>query len=65
MMGLRTSHGVAAETYAEKTGRTLAEALPDVTDLVAAGYLIFDDDGLRATRSGRQRLNSVLTRLLG
>ena len=65
MMGLRTSRGVAADTYAEKTGRTLAEALPDVTDLVAAGFLVFDDDGLRATRSGRQRLNSVLTRLLG
>ncbi|MHA1565020.1 MAG: radical SAM family heme chaperone HemW [Alphaproteobacteria bacterium] len=66
MMGLRTRYGVAGDLFAEKTGRSLAEVLPKVAvkALVDNGFLHFDECGLRATRAGRQRLNSVLQRLL-
>jgi len=66
MMGLRTATGVAADDFAAKSGRTLAEALPTpaLKALVDGGFLVHDKAGLRATARGRQRLNSVLSRLL-
>jgi oxygen-independent coproporphyrinogen-3 oxidase len=32
--------------------------------LVEGGFLVSDNQGLRATEAGRQRLNAVLSRLL-
>ncbi len=66
MMGLRTREGVAAEVFEDRTGRTLVEALPDgaLSALIDGGFLVHDTGGLRATAHGRQRLNSVLAKLL-
>jgi len=66
MMGLRLGEGVTRERFRTETGGTIEAAL-DPTRLRAlcdAGFLLFDDAGLRATAAGRQRLNAVLTQLL-
>jgi len=66
MMGLRLAEGVAREAFRRETGTTLEAAL-DVAalqPLITGGFLILDETGLRATQSGRQRLNAVLGALL-
>ncbi len=66
MMGLRLVEGIDANSFAQRTGRSLGQAFsPAVTDrLVGAGYLELNTDRIAATVSGRQRLNAVLEALL-
>ena len=66
MMGLRLAEGVPRERF-----RLLLGAEPEsVLDarglamLVEGGFVTLDDDRLRATDAGRQRLNAVLARLI-
>ena len=66
MMGLRLREGVCAAGFERETGMALADFL-DATaleDLAAVGFIECDDVGIRATASGRMRLNAVLARLL-
>ncbi len=66
MMGLRLTEGVARTRLVEETGRDL-DALVDANrlkNLVEGGFLEVDTSTLRATREGRQRLNTVLSMLL-
>ncbi len=65
MMGLRLSEGVAASRFRAETGGDIATALgPRLGRLIEGGFLVLDQDRLRATASGRQRLNAVLAALL-
>ena len=62
LMGLRLSEGIGAAAFLERTGTSLASAL-DAGVLRAAeeaGYLDWHDDCLRATPSGRLRLDALL-----
>ena len=66
MMGLRLVEPVPRERFLRVAGG-MPEALLDAARLerlIAGGFLVLDDDGLRATDAGRQRLNSVLAALL-
>ena len=66
MMGLRLSEGISRTSFR----RVLDAELEDLLDparlesLTNAGYLELDPAGLRATASGRQRLNAVTGYLL-
>ncbi len=66
LMGMRLGEGVSRARFRAVTGRDVEAALDAtvLTDLVAGGFLVLDDAGLRATPAGRQRLNAVLARLL-
>ena len=67
MMGLRIAEGIPHARFAERTGRTIADALDPtrLARLVDGGFLVLDARGLRATPSGRLRLNAVTAALLG
>jgi oxygen-independent coproporphyrinogen-3 oxidase len=62
MMGLRLREGVDAERFAAETGRELSDFAD--RELVESGDLEWDGLRLRASESGRLRLNAVLGRLL-
>ena len=67
MMGLRLREGVGRERVRNETGQPL-EALLDAdrnASLIEGGFLVLDDDSLRATKAGRQRLDAVLAELVG
>ena len=66
MMGLRTTDGVRRARLIAETGHAIEETLDPkrLERLIAGGFLVIDDDGLRATAAGRQRLNAVLSDLL-
>jgi oxygen-independent coproporphyrinogen-3 oxidase len=66
MMGLRTAEGVPADRFEREGGRTMSEFIdPEaLADLIEAGWILSDSWGLRATGPGRQRLNSILARIL-
>jgi oxygen-independent coproporphyrinogen-3 oxidase len=66
MMGLRLATGIAREDFIAETGAGFEAAFPAdaLDDLVAGGFLEHDDNALRATPAGRQRLDAVLARLL-
>jgi oxygen-independent coproporphyrinogen-3 oxidase len=66
MMGLRLVEGVSRTRFAAETGEAIEEALDPtrLQDLAAAGFLAVDEQGIRATAAGRQRLNAVLAALL-
>ncbi len=66
MMGLRTIEGVDRARVTAECGRSIEDALdrPKIGRLVDGGFLVLDDDGLRATPTGRQRLNAVIGELL-
>jgi len=66
MMGLRLAEGVAAEAFETETGETLAAALDParLKRLAEGGFVVLDQQGLRATAAGRQRLNAVLAQIL-
>jgi len=66
MMGLRLREGVARARCKAVLGQDIETALdPErLVILVEAGFLELDDLRLAATPAGRQRLNSVLARLL-
>jgi len=65
MMGLRLADGIDRATFASVTGADPVEALGEarLAPLVAAGFLETADARLRATPTGRQRLNALLERL--
>ena len=66
MMGLRLSAGIGRARFKAVVGREIEETVAPsrLAQLVEAGFLEFDEFGLRATAEGRQRLNAVLSRLL-
>jgi oxygen-independent coproporphyrinogen-3 oxidase len=66
MMGLRLAEGIDADRFEAATGAPLISALdpPRLTALIEGGFVELDDQGLRATAAGRQRLNAVLAQLL-
>lgn len=66
MMGLRLQEGVRLARLARETGRSLSGTFnPTVlSDLIGEEYLEITDTAIRATASGRQRLNAVLVALL-
>jgi oxygen-independent coproporphyrinogen-3 oxidase len=65
MMGLRLAEGIERARFRAETGAELEAALDGerLADLVAGGFLETDARGLRATATGRQRLNAVLAAL--
>ena len=66
MMGLRLVDGVSRARFAAEIGQEIEAALDParLEELAAAGFLIVDTGGIRATPAGLQRLNAVLAALL-
>ncbi len=66
MMGLRLKEGVSLKKLYKLTGKTLDQLFDKeaIYLLENEGYLKTDDFYLRATESGRQRLNGVVRCLL-
>jgi oxygen-independent coproporphyrinogen-3 oxidase len=66
MMGLRLAEGIDARNFAAEMGEPLTAVLDQrrLTALINGGFVVMDSQGLRATASGRQRLNAVLAQLL-
>ncbi len=66
MTGLRLTEGISNSRFQALTGRSLGDALDSVAlnRLTGAGFLVFDDAGLRTTNKGRLCLNAVLGELL-
>jgi oxygen-independent coproporphyrinogen-3 oxidase len=67
MMGLRLAEGISRARFQEVTGAAIETAFaPErLRRLIDGGFLALDEEGLRATAAGRQRLNAVLQVLLG
>ena len=67
MMGLRLRDGVERARFRQQTGQSLDSCLdPErLATLTGEGLVTFDDTRLAATAEGRQRLNGVLSYLLG
>jgi putative oxygen-independent coproporphyrinogen III oxidase len=67
MMGLRLREAVPRARFRRECGAEPEGVLDSgrLARLVDAGFLVLDDEGLRATAEGRQRLNAVLGALLG
>ncbi|MFY8093213.1 MAG: radical SAM family heme chaperone HemW [Niveispirillum sp.] len=67
MMGLRLSEGVALDRVVAETGRPLADWIDParLDGLIRHGMLERRGAILAATADGRERLNAVLSRLLG
>ncbi len=66
MMGLRLTTGISRNDFERIAGQTI-EATFDkaaIDRLTNGGFLVIDNEGLRATESGRARLNAVLAALL-
>ena len=59
MMGLRLTEGIPLAELDEPLDPVRLEPL------IVGGFLLIDKERLRPTAAGRQRLNAVLTRLLG
>jgi putative oxygen-independent coproporphyrinogen III oxidase len=66
MMGLRLTAGIDRTAFAAVAGADPVEALGEarLAPLVEAGFLEIDAAHLKATASGRQRLNALLERLI-
>ncbi len=66
MMGLRLVEGIERPRFRMLTGRDPVDAVDRraLTSLIEGGFLVLDEARLRATDSGRQRLDAVLARLL-
>jgi putative oxygen-independent coproporphyrinogen III oxidase len=65
MMGLRLAEGITRDRFFAATGMNFDEAFGDrLTPLVDGGFVELDEHVLRATASGRQRLNALLGNLL-
>ena len=66
MMGLRLSSGIARADFERIAGATLETRLESAfaERMVKGGYLVIDSDGIRATDSGRARLNTLIAGLL-
>ena len=66
MMGLRLTEGVARAAFRRETGREPEQVLDAgrLAMLIEGGFLELDAAGLRATATGRLRLDALLGRLL-
>jgi oxygen-independent coproporphyrinogen-3 oxidase len=66
MTGLRLTKGIEQQTFQSAAGRSLAEALDAgrLEPLIDGGFLVLDDEGLRATAAGLVRLNAVIAALM-
>ena len=66
LMGLRLHEGVDLDRLRGETGRSLSDwiAAERLRRLIEGGFLALDATTLRATRAGRERLDSVLAALL-
>jgi putative oxygen-independent coproporphyrinogen III oxidase len=66
MMGLRLREGISRAAFRREAGAEPEDRLEKrrLAALQAAGYLELDDQGLRATGAGRQRLNALCGYLL-
>jgi oxygen-independent coproporphyrinogen-3 oxidase len=66
LMGMRLRAGIQRERLLEETGQTIEAAYDRarLARLVDGGFLVLDDDGLRATATGLQRLNAVIGELI-
>jgi oxygen-independent coproporphyrinogen-3 oxidase len=66
MMSLRLAEGIDAQRFAAETGGPLKAAFDParLKSLIDGGFVELDENGLRATAAGRQRLNAVLAQLL-
>ncbi|MBL8710052.1 MAG: coproporphyrinogen III oxidase [Rhodospirillaceae bacterium] len=67
MMGLRLAEGIPLARFEAETGQPLSDSLDGLRlrRLIAGGFLELSEDRLRASASGRQRLDAVLGELLG
>jgi len=67
MMGLRLAEGVSRARLRAELGADVGDLLDErqLSRLLGAGFLTLDEERLRATPAGRQRLNAVLSSLLG
>ncbi|MGH6976896.1 MAG: radical SAM family heme chaperone HemW [Stellaceae bacterium] len=65
MMGLRLAEGIARDRFFAATGMGFEDAFGGrLMPLIDGGFVELDEQALRATASGRQRLNAVLGNLL-
>ena len=62
LMGLRLAAGIDRELFARITGRALDDCIDQaqLPALEAAGLVVADAQGLRATAAGLQRLNAII-----
>jgi len=67
MMGLRLAEGIDVAALNRETGMAVDVFVPRqrLQAMIDEGYLGLDDKTIKATLPGRQRLNAVLTYLLG
>ena len=67
MMGLRLAEGITRDRFRAAIAGEIESVLEEhsLTSLIVAGFLNLDEERLAATAAGRQRLNAVLTALLG
>ena len=66
IMGMRLTRGIDRELFARLTGLDLADCIDCRRSqaLVEARLIEIDEEGMRATDSGRQRLNSVIEAII-
>jgi oxygen-independent coproporphyrinogen-3 oxidase len=66
MMGMRLRAGIQRNRLLEETRQTIETAYDRarLARLIAGGFLVLDDEGLRATATGSQRLNAVIGELI-
>ena len=66
MMGLRLTTGIARADFERIAGQSIETTFEQAAleRLTNGDFLVIDNDGLRATESGRARLNAVLAALL-
>jgi oxygen-independent coproporphyrinogen-3 oxidase len=63
MMGLRLAEGIPRARFLRECGAAPEDLLDSDALARLDGFVSLDEGGLRATRAGRQRLNSVLATL--
>jgi putative oxygen-independent coproporphyrinogen III oxidase len=66
LMGLRLSRGISRQRFRGALGREIEEGIApaSMAPLIDGGFLVLDEEGLRATPAGLQRLNAVLAALV-
>ena len=66
LMGLRLAEGVSEARFLARTGRALASAIDSdaARHAAEAGYIVWHDGRLTATRQGRRRLDALLPYLV-
>ncbi len=66
MLGLRLHKGISHSAFRQNFGKSMESFFPSqmLVKLQDAGYIIWDEQGMRATGAGRLVLNSVIGELL-